>query len=41
MYAVYALKFKWTPRQVDEEIPADVAPYFLEVVEIIERKRNA
>ncbi|MFE5369254.1 hypothetical protein [Streptomyces mirabilis] len=42
-YVQYAIRHHWTPRQVDEEIPADIEPYFLDVEDVIqeEAKRRA
>jgi hypothetical protein len=44
MYAVYAVKFGWTPQQVDE-IPYEVESWLLPVVglidEVAEEKRKA
>jgi hypothetical protein len=42
-YAPYAIRHHWTPKQVDEEIPADVEPYLLDVEALLEEeaKRNA
>jgi hypothetical protein len=41
-YAPYAIRHHWTPKQVDEEIPADVEPYLLDVEALLEdeAKRN-
>lgn len=34
-YAQYAIRHHWTPRQVDQEIPADIEPYLLDVENVI------
>lgn len=35
-YAQYAIRHHWTPRQVDEEIPADIEPYLLDVEYVLQ-----
>lgn len=42
-YAQYAIRHHWTPKQVDEEIPADIEPYLLDVEGVLEdeAKRRA
>lgn len=37
-YAPYAIRHDWTPKQVDEEIPADIEPYLLDVEAILQQE---
>lgn len=37
-YAPYAIRHDWTPKQVDEEIPADVEPYLLDVEVVLQEE---
>lgn len=37
-YAPYAIRHHWTPKQVDEEIPADIEPYLLDVENLLQEE---